>query len=124
MALHEASSLMICLVALGTGWISWFFILIWLRHVTWFGTIALSGLLALFFVCWLYLGSYILRHIEKRNVLTRAIGFAGLAGTWVVLEWLRSWFVGFPLGTALDKSVAASSCLTVLWTVPMVYLSL
>ena len=47
--------LIIWLVALGTGWISWFFILIWLRHVTWFGTIALSGLLALFFVCWLYL---------------------------------------------------------------------
>ncbi len=89
--------MMIWLVALGTGWISWFFILIWLRHVTWFGTIALSGLLALFFVCWLYLGSYILRHIEKRNILTRAIGFAGLAGTWVVLEWLRSWFLwGFP----------------------------
>ena len=89
--------LIILLVALGTGWISWFFILIWLRHVTWFGTIALSGLLALFFMCWLYLGSCILRHIEKQNILTRALGFAGLAGAWVVLEWLRSWFLwGFP----------------------------
>lgn len=85
------------IVGLATGWLSWFVILIWLRHVTWFGTIALSGVLALFFASWLYLGSSLLHHIEKRNILLRALCFAGLAGAWVVLEWSRTWFLwGFP----------------------------
>ena len=42
------------LVAIGTAWVSWFVILIWLRHVTWFGTIILSGILAVICAAWLF----------------------------------------------------------------------
>ena len=85
------------LVAIGTGWVSWFVILIWLRHVTWFGTIALSGLLGVIFAAWLYLARCLLPRFLEKNVLMRMVCFAGLAGAWVVFEWSRTWFLwGFP----------------------------
>jgi len=84
-------------VGLAVGWLSWFVILIWLRHVTWFGTIALSGLLGGLFVCWLLFARLLLPLLAVENVLMRMIGFAGLAGTWVVFEWSRTWLLwGFP----------------------------
>jgi len=85
------------LVAIGTGWVSWFVILIWLRHVTWFGTIALSGLMGVIFATWLYLARYLLPRFLQQNVLMRMLCFAGLAGAWVVFEWSRTWLLwGFP----------------------------
>jgi apolipoprotein N-acyltransferase len=84
-------------IAIGTGWVSWFAILIWLRHVTWFGTIALSGVLALIFALWLWGVRLLLPSLAQRNLVMRVLGFAGLAGLWVVLEWSRTWLLwGFP----------------------------
>lgn len=85
------------LVALGTGWISWFTILIWLRHVTWVGSILLSGVLAGLFVLWVFFGRFLMPKLAERSFPSRVIGFAGLAGLWVVIEWLRTWLLwGFP----------------------------
>lgn len=84
-------------VAIATGWLSWFAILVWLRHVTWFGTFALSGVLALFFAVWLYGARVLLRGLDARPFFVRALVFFGLAGFWVVLEWSRTWMLwGFP----------------------------
>lgn len=86
-----------CLVAIGTGWLAWFAILVWLRHVTWFGTFALSGILGVLFAAWLGLARWLLPQIVERSFLLRSLGFAGLAGAWVVLEWSRTWLLwGFP----------------------------
>ncbi|MFP4673685.1 MAG: apolipoprotein N-acyltransferase [Opitutales bacterium] len=74
-----------------TGWASWFVILVWLRHVTWGGTFALSAVLGLIFVCWLVAARWALPRLEDRTFMVRALGFAGLAGGWVLLEWLRGW---------------------------------
>ena len=85
------------LVAIGAAWVSWFVILIWLRHVTWFGTIVLSGILAVISAAWLFFAKCILPQLVARNILIRTLGFAGIAGAWVVLEWSRTWFFGgFP----------------------------
>ena len=85
------------LVAIGAAWVSWFVILIWLRHVTWFGTIALSGILAVICAAWLFFAKCILPQLVARNILLRILGFAGIAGAWVVLEWSRTWLLwGFP----------------------------
>ncbi|MFQ3243307.1 MAG: apolipoprotein N-acyltransferase [Lentimonas sp.] len=84
-------------VALGTGWVAWFAILIWLRHVTWFGTVALSGVMAAIFALWVLLVHWLLPLVADRSFLIRALAFAGMAGAWVVLEWARTWFLwGFP----------------------------
>ena len=84
-------------VAFGTGWVAWFAILIWLRHVTWVGTLLLSGILALFFVVWMLMAHKLLPLVAKRSFLWRIVAFAGIAGAWVLLEWVRSWFLwGFP----------------------------
>jgi apolipoprotein N-acyltransferase len=85
------------IVAIGTGWLSWFAILVWLRHVTWFGTFALSGVLALFFALWLFVARLLLPDLGGRAFWCRAVVFFGLAGLWVVLEWSRTWVLwGFP----------------------------
>jgi apolipoprotein N-acyltransferase len=85
------------LVAIGTGWVAWFAILVWLRHVTWFGTFALSGLLAVIFAVWLFLVRLMIPRFLERNILVRVVCVSGRAGAWVVFEWSRTWlFWGFP----------------------------
>lgn len=91
------SKWMLVAVGFGTAWLSWCAILIWLRHVTVFGTIALSGVLAVIFLAWLVLARWVLPSMANRVFLIRMVGFAGLAGAWVVLEWTRTWILwGFP----------------------------
>ncbi|PXA05449.1 apolipoprotein N-acyltransferase [Coraliomargarita sinensis] len=84
-------------LAFATGWASWFSILIWLRHVTWVGTILLSAILALLFVLWVGLARFLIPRLAERSFGARVLGFAGLAGFWVFIEWMRTWlFWGFP----------------------------
>ena len=81
----------------GAGWVSWFAILIWLRHVTWTGTILLSLILAGLFMVWVCGARWLILRFAERGFLSRGVGFAGLAGLWVVIEWLRTWLLwGFP----------------------------
>ncbi|MGJ8640144.1 MAG: apolipoprotein N-acyltransferase [Opitutaceae bacterium] len=80
-----------------TAWVSWFVILIWLRHVTWFGTFALSAVLAAMFLTWWIFVSWVLAAVADRGFLVRVTSFLSIAGAWVVLEWVRTWlFWGFP----------------------------
>ena len=85
------------LVIFGTGWVAWFIILIWLRHVTLPGTIFLGAILAGIFTIWAFFARWALPQLARLSFGLRLIGFAGIAGVWVVLEWMRCWiFYGFP----------------------------
>ena len=79
------------------GWVSWFVILIWLRHVTWFGTVALSAILAGLFVVWLVFASRVVGNLAGRSFPVRVLLYLGIASAWVLIEWVRTWFLwGFP----------------------------
>ena len=84
-------------IAITTGWVAWFAILIWLRHVTLFGTLALYGIMAAVFASWVFLVWWLVPLVANRSFFLRVLVFAGLSGAWVVLEWSRTWLLwGFP----------------------------
>jgi len=85
------------LLSFATGWASWFAILVWLRHVTWTGTVLLSALMAALFLLWVVFARFVIPKVGDQGLVRRVIAFAGLAGCWVIIEWIRSWlFWGFP----------------------------
>ena len=79
-----------------SGFAAWFILLFWLRHVTWLGLTALSAYLALYFVLWLWAVWWTIPRMEDRGIGVRLSALLGLAGWWVVLEYLRGvLFTGF-----------------------------
>lgn len=79
------------------GVLAWLILLIWLRHVTWGGTIFLSAILSVFWTAFLVLAIRALQVVQRMAGLQRVIVFVGVAGAGVVLEYLRSVVMtGFP----------------------------
>lgn len=83
--------------AFAAGWIGWLLTLFFLRHV-WFGFPYVAGAYGgLYLGLWLYVATIGLKKLADMRGITRLIGILGLAGFWVVLEWLRGWlFSGYP----------------------------
>lgn len=76
---------------------SWLVLLEWLREVTWAGPFGLAAVMALFPTAWFAGARFGFPDLAGRHWAARLSMIAGLAGWWVVLEWVRSWFLtGFP----------------------------
>ncbi len=79
------------------GWAYWLLTLSWIRHMTLFGTVAFTAVLALFFAVWFLYARWHLVRIQSGTTVARLSGLLAIAGSWVLLECLRSWiFSGSP----------------------------
>lgn len=82
---------------LGAQVVAWIALLAWLHNVTWLGLLAIGGLVGLLNGLWFLAAWWAVPRLRGQAVLTRVLVLFGLAGLWVVNEWLRGWiFGGFP----------------------------
>lgn len=83
--------------ALVAGSIGWFFTIYYLRHVSVILPFAAGAYGGLYLGIWLFVASFVLKKVIKENALLRLVALLGLAGFWVILEWIRGWlFSGYP----------------------------
>ncbi len=84
-----------------SSYLAWVGLLIWLRHVyppSGWGAVAVLPLVisTLFFFPWFALLPKMLPSSEE-SAVSRISKYLAIAGLWIVLEWIRSWFLtGFP----------------------------
>jgi apolipoprotein N-acyltransferase len=77
--------------------VAWTIILGWLHHVTWGGLLLLGPFVGAWIGTWYLAAWWTMPRMVGRPTLTRLVGLVGLAGTWVLIEWSRTWLLGgFP----------------------------
>ncbi len=121
-ALFRPGRWVYALSALASCWAAWFVILIWLRHIYppmgWVALGLLSFLVALFPLCWLLVARWALPRLAEKGFPGRLAIMLGLAGLWVVLEWVRTCFLtGFPWLTLSESQWQRAAMLQIAaWT--------
>jgi apolipoprotein N-acyltransferase len=85
------------LAVLGAHVVAWTVLLGWLHHVTWAGLLLLGPFVGLLVGSWFLAVWWAVPRLAGHTAMTRILALLGLAGLWVVLEWLRGQlFGGFP----------------------------
>jgi apolipoprotein N-acyltransferase len=82
---------------LGAQAVAWTILLWWLHNVTWAGLFLLGPFVGLLTGLWYLAAWWTIPRLKGHHAISRIIAMLGLAGLWVVLEWVRSQlFGGFP----------------------------
>lgn len=79
------------------GFLSWFAILFWLRHVTWGGLFLISLVMGVYFWSWALVLRWGMPRLLPLSFLRKLCGLLGIAALWVLIEYFRGLlFGGFP----------------------------
>ena len=82
----------------GAFWLSWLVLIIWLRHVTWFGWIGLASIVSFFPMAWVFLVHWLVPQFKDRGTGIRLLGILSICSIWTMLEFVRTFFLsGFLL---------------------------
>ena len=77
--------------------VAWTMLLWWLHPVTWAGLFLIGPFIGVWVGLWYLAVWWVMPRTIGRSTPTRLLALLALAGTWVMLEWLRTWFLGgFP----------------------------
>lgn len=95
-ALEKTKKALVLISAL-IAYSTWFALLIWLRHVTWLGTLLLVACVGSFLFVWLYVAGRMFPKLVRAPAFGSLLGLLALASFWVLGEWVRTFlFTGFP----------------------------
>jgi len=84
-------------VAGGAFWLSWLVLLVWLRHVTWFGWLGLATIVAFFPTAWAVLTWWLVPKFKDGSASVRMLGILSICSVWTLIEFARTFvFSGFP----------------------------
>ena len=76
--------------------VKWMWLVIWLRHVTWIGTIGIALFMAVYQLIWFAIYHRLRNRLKVQGIPGAVIAIIALGLLWAMMEWLRTMPYGMP----------------------------